>query len=163
MIMLWMGMWTGMGEGIWGMGMGEDDVDDVESTLVAIGLAAACHATSGATCQKYELLDMFAIVRAISLLLLLLLLPVCLSVCPSSCLSAVYTSSFCACRACRRSGDKRPLYLWDTQWPLYLRGASLFADRCCICCSTLSSTFPSHIFPHNISKFVELPKNSKTA
>lgn len=50
----------------------------MSSTLVAIGLAAACHATSGATCQKYELLDMFAIVRAISLLLLLLL-SVCLS------------------------------------------------------------------------------------
>lgn len=53
----------------------------MSSTLVAIGLAAACHATSGATCQKYELLDMFAIVRAISLLLLLLLsarLAVCL-------------------------------------------------------------------------------------
>lgn len=148
-------MWMGMCEGIVGWGK---MMLMMSSTLVAIGLAAACHATSGATCQKYELLDMFAIVREISLLLLLLL-----SVCPSSCLSAVYTSSFCACRACRRSGDKRPLYLWDTQWPLYLRGASLFADRCCICCSTLSSTFPSHILPHNISKFVELPKNSKTA
>lgn len=159
MIMMWMGMWTGMGEGM-GMGMGEDDFDDVEHPR--------CHwPCRGVSCHfrgnVSEIRIAWHVCYSSSNILVVVVIAACLSVCPSSCLSAVYTASFCACRACRRSGDKRPLYLWDTQWPLYLRGASLFADRCCICCSTLSSTFPSHIFPHNISKFVELPKNSKTA
>lgn len=51
-------------------------------------LAAACHATSGATCQKFELLDMFAIIPAISC-------PVYMSAYLPVCLHSVYTSSFC--------------------------------------------------------------------
>lgn len=110
-----------------GEGEGVEMMSSTEHPRCHWPCLAACHATSGATCQKYELLDMFAIVPAISC-------PVYMSACLSACMSA-HCLHFILLST--RWGDKRALCIWEIcrGYCIYWerRFSSIFADRCCIC------------------------------